>query len=389
MLRDPTCPFGVGIVGTGVVFAEHATALRMLDGRLRLVGVAEIDEHRRRAATDAHFVPYATNDHRELVERPDVDVVVVCTPPAAHEAVIGDALAAGKHVVCEKPLAADLDAVDRIIDLARDAPGRLSTVYQWRYRPEVRRMERLVHEGRIGRVLLGHFQRFARLPAGHGPAGWWGRWDRAGGGAVMTQAIHEIDLMLHLLGPATSVRAEIATLGLPIESEDSATAVVHFASGALGILTVSVATHDATSRFDVIGDDAGLHLPWRITARDERVRRQLAAEAAAVSPDPRWQDRSEIVRVRSKLRRLSPRLGPSTPAPLHLGYWQAIADALDAGAPLPIGPLEARRSVELVTAIYTAALEDRAVTLPISSTATYAGGITTDDYARRPSAVGQ
>ena len=75
-------------------------------------------------------------------------------------------------------------------------------------------MVHLLDEQRLGRLLLGHFQRFARLPAGHDVAGWWGRWDRAGGGAVMTQAIHEIDLMLHLFGPATSVRAEIATLGL-------------------------------------------------------------------------------------------------------------------------------------------------------------------------------
>jgi UDP-N-acetyl-2-amino-2-deoxyglucuronate dehydrogenase len=374
---------GVGIVGTGVVFAEHAAALGMLDGRLRLVGIAEVDEHRRRAATETCFVPYATNDHRELVERPDVDIVVVCTPPSAHEAVIVDALAAGKHVVCEKPLAGDLEAVDRVVELARSAPGRLSTVYQWRFRPEVRRMVHLVEEGRLGRLLLGHFQRFARLPGGHDVGGWWGRWDRAGGGAVMTQAIHEIDLMLHLFGDVTSVHAEIATLGLPIESEDSATAVVHFASGALGMLTVSVATHDASTRFDVVGEDAGVHLPWRITARDERVRRQLLAEALAVAPGPGRLAHPEIVRARNKLRRLSPRLGPPAAPPLHLGYWRAVADALDAGEPLPVGPVEARRSVELVTAIYTSALEERTVSLPLAPDATYAGGVTTEVYARR------
>ena len=194
---------GVGIVGTGVVFAEHAAALGMLGGRLRLVGVAEVDEHRRRAATEACFVPYATNDHRELVERPDVDVVVVCTPPAAHEDVIADALAAGKHVVCEKPLAADLATIDRIVDArplgagsaVDGVPVALPTGGAAHGPPAAT-------SGRLGRLLLGRFQRFARLPAGHDVAGWWGRWDRAGGGAVMTQAIHEVDLMLHLFGDA-------------------------------------------------------------------------------------------------------------------------------------------------------------------------------------------
>jgi predicted dehydrogenase len=371
---------GVGIVGTGVVFAEHARALRMSSDRLRLVGVAEIDEHRRRAATESCFVPYATNDHRELIERPEVEIVVVCTPPSAHETVIADALAAGKVVVCEKPLATDLTTVDRVIELARSAPGRLSTVYQWRYRPEIRRMVRLRDEGRLGRVLLGRFQRLARLPAGHDVAGWWGRWDRAGGGAVMTQAIHEVDLMLHLLGEPISVRADMATLGLAIESEDTASATVRFASGALGILVTSVATHDASTQIDLIGDDAGVHLPWRVSARDERVRRQLVAEALTGEPSPGRLDHPELVRVRNKLGRISPRLRPPPAAPMHLGYWQAVADALDADEPLPIGPVEARRSIELVTAIYTAALEDRTVSLPLGPDVAHLDGVTASDY---------
>jgi predicted dehydrogenase len=371
---------GVGIVGTGVVFAEHARALRMLSGRLRLVGVADIDEHRRRAATESCFVPYATNDHRELIERPEVEIVVVCTPPSVHETVIADALAAGKVVVCEKPLAADLTTIDRVIELARSAPGRLSTVYQWRYRPEIRRMVRLRDEGRLGQLRLGRFQRLARLPPGHDVAGWWGRWDRAGGGVVMTQAIHEADLMLHLLGEPTSVRADIETVGLAIESEDTVTASVRFANGALGILVASVATHDASTQIDLIGDDAGVHLPWRISARDERIRRQLIDAALAAAPGPGRLDHPELLRVRNKLGRISPRLRPPTPAPMHLGYWEAVADALDAGAPLPIGPVEARRSVELVTAIYTAALENRTVPLPLGPDAAHVDGVTAAEY---------
>jgi predicted dehydrogenase len=376
---------GVAIVGTGIVFSEHTAALGRLGGRLELVGIAEVDEQRRRMATDSCFVRYATNDYRELLERSDVEVVIVCTPPAAHEAIVSDALAAGKFVVCEKPLAADLAAVDRLVALEQTAPGRLSTVYQWRYRPEVRRMADLLDRGRLGRVVLGRFQRFARLPAGHDVTGWWGRWDRAGGGALMTQAIHEVDLMLHLLGSASSVRAEIATLSLAIESEDTVVTTIHFDSGAIGVLVVSVATHDASSQFDIIGEDAGVHFPWRITASDERVRRQLLDEALSVAPQPGRLAGPGVVRVRNKLRRVSPRFAPSPAPPLHLGYWSVIADALEQGAPLPIGPADARRSVELVTAIYTAALEDRPVTLPLGADDAFAGGVTAEDYARRRS----
>ena len=158
---------------------------------------------------------------------------------------------------------------------------------------------------------------------------------------------------------------------------------MHFANGALGMLTVSVATHDAATRFDIVGEDAGLHLPWRITARDERVRRQLVAEARARRPGSRL--------ARSSGGRPCPQQaatglaapGPPAAAPLHLHYWEAIADALDAGEPLPIGPIEARRSVELVTAIYTSAIEDRTVSLPLGPDAAYVGGVTAADYAGR------
>ena len=374
---------GVGVVGTGVVFAEHASALAMLADRLRLVGIAEVDVHRRRSATDAYFVPYSTNDHGELVERPDVDVVVVCTPPARHEEVIAAALAAGKVVICEKPLAPALSAIDRIAKLGKAAPGRLSTVYQWRYRPEVRRIIHLRDHGRLGRLVLGRFQRFARIPAGHERAGWWGRWDSAGGGAVMTQAIHEIDLMLHIFGPVSEVDARMATLSLPIESEDTAFATIRFETGAIANLAVSVATHDAATQFDVIGEEAGVHFPWRVSAKDDRVRRQLLDESLRVVPEPSRLAHPDVVRVRTKLSHYAPRLRPPKPPPLHLGYWNAVAESLDNVEPLPIGIAEARRSVELVTAIYPSALTGRPVTLPLSPDTPYYAGVSKTDFDHR------
>ena len=154
------------------------------------------------------------------------------------------------------------------------------------------------------------------------------------------------------------------------------------------MLTASVATHDASTQFDVIGEVAGVHVPWRVSAADERVRRQLLDEALREVPAPTRLAHPDVVRVRNKLRHFSPRLGPPASAPLHLGYWSAVADALDDGKPLPIGPVEARRSVELVTAIYTSALEQRPVRLPLEPDATYRSGVSGADYdarAMRPS----
>ena len=215
---------GVGVVGTGVVFAEHAAALAMLGDRLRLVGIAEVDVHRRRAATEACFVPYATNDHRELVERAGRR-----RRRRRHAAVA----ARGRSSPTPWPPASTSSArsrsrptstaIDRIIDARPAAPGSAvdgvpvavptgGAAHGPPPRPRA--------AGTVACSVGSSASPASRAVTTS--AGWWGRWDRAGGGAVMTQAIHEVDLMLHLFGAVTSVRAEMATLGLAIESEDTA-----------------------------------------------------------------------------------------------------------------------------------------------------------------------
>ena len=119
---------GVAVVGTGIIYKNHAAALEAIPGRARLVGVAELDESKLAAASQQTFVPVATQDYRELLARADVDIVSVCTPPAAHEEIVRDALEAGKVVICEKPLANNLAAVDRMVELSQSFPNKLGTV---------------------------------------------------------------------------------------------------------------------------------------------------------------------------------------------------------------------------------------------------------------------
>ncbi len=128
--------FGMGIVGAGRIFEQHAQAYASLGARARLLAIADVDQAQLQKATARYFIPYAYQDHRALLERDDVDVVTVCTPPALHERVVVDALEAGKFVSCEKPLAHTLEAADRMLAVARRWPGKLSTVYQFRYLPK-------------------------------------------------------------------------------------------------------------------------------------------------------------------------------------------------------------------------------------------------------------
>jgi UDP-N-acetyl-2-amino-2-deoxyglucuronate dehydrogenase len=354
---------GVGIVGAGAIFDQHALALSALDGRARLLAVCDVDDTKLRAAASAHRVAMVCRDFAALLDRPDVDLVAVCTPPAFHEEAVVGALRAGKHVVCEKPLAPTLAAADRIIAVAREHPGRLSVVHQFRYLPAVRRTLWVRDAGELGSLLFGRFHRFARFrrPGRAARAPWWGSWDIAGGGTVMTQLIHELDLACLLFGPAAQVTAVADTLNEEIESEDTCASVVRFGSGAIVTCQSTMCAHRSRAGFDVIGTCGSAHSPWAFECLDHAHREQVRTAALAAVPDS------------------------DATASAHAPYLADVLDAVEAGRALPSGPTEARRSLELATAIYAASVSGEPVTLPIGPSLPCYGGITRADYEGRPS----
>ena len=358
-----SAPLGVGIVGAGLIFEEHARALAALADRARIVAVADLDDQRLAGAVERHAIPVACRDHRELLDRDDVDVVAVCTPPCFHEEAVVDALRAGRYVLCEKPLAHTLEAADRILDAAHEAPGRLSVVHQFRYLPEVRRAVGLRDDGRLGALLFGRFYRLTRFrhPKRVRRA-WWGAWDVAGGGVVMTQLIHELDLACHLFGTAVEVSAVIDTLNEPIESEDTCVATARFASGAIVTLHGTMCAHKSVDGFDIIGTRASVHSPWACEALD-RGRRDDAREAA-----------------RAICERDEREPGVSD----HIAYLGAVLDAIEARRALPVGPEEGRRALELATAIYASGLSGAPVALPLDPAGPCYRGVTISDYEARP-----
>jgi predicted dehydrogenase len=353
----------VGIVGAGGIFAQHALAIGELAGRARIVGLCELDSGRRADAAACYAIPFGCRDHRELVERRDVDLIVVCTPPSLHAPVVIDALAAGKHVICEKPLAHTLADADAIIEAARAAPGRLSVVYQFRYLPVVRRTLWLRDTGALGSLLSGRFHRFARFSRPGKPqrAGWWGRWDVAGGGAVMTQLIHELDLMGVFFGRPVQVWGTVDTLKEAIESEDVCAAVVRFQSGAICSCQSTMSAHRSTAGFELFGTAGSSHAPWSFECLDRERRASLRRAALEAVPDD----------------------PPESEPCAHTPYLSAVLDAIEAGRPLPSGPEQARVSLELATAIYASALSGEPVSLPLGGTHPQYHGVDRRSYAAR------
>jgi len=382
---------GVGIIGAGRIFEQHAIACNALNGRARLLAVSDIDENQVQKAISQHFIPLAFNDHRKLLERKDIDVITVCTPPSLHEQVVSDALAAGKFVICEKPLAHTLESADRILAMAKRFSGKLSTVYQFRYLPEVQRTLWLRDQGRLGRLLFGRFSRFAKweAPARKAKDGaakpakkrsaWWGQWETAGGGMVMTQLIHEIDLMHHIFGRAIEVTATIDTLQQQIESEDTCAATIRFENGALvscyGTMTAQRSNHG----FDVIGDKASSHFPWAVESldadwREESLRTVLEAYPLVQKPEPPKAAKPSLFSGKKENKAKVPATSAHTP------YWADVISAIIDGRPLPIDAEDARASLEICTAIYSSALSGESVMLPLDHTNNCYAGLTTALY---------
>jgi predicted dehydrogenase len=362
-----------GIVGTGTIFAAHATAYQALG--VPVVAVADIARGRAEQAAAVFGVPHVLTDWEKLLGTDGVQIVSVCTPPQTHRDVVLAALRAGKHVVCEKPLTLTLGETEEIVRAAGEAPGKVTVVHQLRFQPEYRRLKWLVEKGHLGRLCLARQLRYDPPPAALLEKGVWGSWRLAGGGVVMTKAIHQVDLLLWLMGEARRVQAAMGTYLHPIESEDHAVVNVEFRSGALGSLVVSGQTYGYREEMDLVGDRGRASLE-EVYLKDPEARRRLDAELGALWPQPgRW---------RRKWNALAARLGwekPQRPYASHTEFLRAFLGAVRGEGEVPVTVHEGRRAVELCTAIYTAALTHQTVELPLGPDSRYFRGISKDDYA--------
>jgi predicted dehydrogenase len=364
--------FGVGVIGAGAIFPSHLQAYKFLSKRFRLIGIADTDEVRLRKAGQMHFLPVSTQDYHDLLAREDIDIIDICTPPGVHGQLVKDALAAGKYVICEKPLAPTLAEVDDLIEFCRDYPGKLSTVFQRRYAADVKKLMRLKEDESLGQIVGGTFNRTAR-GAFVKAAKNWGSWRMSGGGTVMTQFVHELDLMCLVYGEPASVTASMDTVHLPIESEDAFAATVRFKSGAIVSCSSSTGVGKSGVMFDVVGTDR-VH---RYASKDDggsasglaRIQ-QLAEKVVSRGGD----------KIKQKLGRPTK---PKGDGGSHRPYFEAILSALDMDQPLPVGPESSRPAVELATGIYTSALLGQPVEFPLETSATFYRGVTAEAYAAR------
>jgi predicted dehydrogenase len=372
----------VGIIGTGLIAKEHALALSLLKDVARLAAAADVDVARLEAFITLHAPIRCYEEPMKLIEDPEVDLVAITTPPAAHEELVTAALEKGKFVFCEKPLAHSLASAARIAEMERRHSGRLTVSYQLRCDPYYRRLLWLCRNGWVGEIQSARIERHSYIPRTNLGTGWWGSWNVAGGGVLITQLIHELDLLLQIMGRAAAVSASMDTRYTGIESEDYVEATVRFESGAIAHCVASVNSGRTGGSFTIHGSKGAVGLPFQFTTKDQALVRKATAELDKALPETRPPASSFMTRgFRFAKRRLGVAAKPELTA--HARVYEKIARSVEKSEPLPIPPSEAMGSLELCFAAYESAITGKEIRLPLSSFSPVYGGVLKADYDGR------
>jgi predicted dehydrogenase len=339
---------GFGIVGTGVIAATHAEAIALLSKTGRpdalLAAVTDVAAGAAAAFAAAHGCR-AEPDLGTLLARSDVEVVCVCVPTGLHAQIGIQAAQAGKHVVVEKPIDVSLDAADRLINATQAAGVALTVISQHRFDAGLVELKRLLDDGALGRLVLGEAStKWYRAQGYYDSAAWRGTY-AMDGGSLMNQGVHYVDLLRWCLGPPAEVTAVCTTQAHQIEVEDTALAIVRFASGAVGtILSSTAAWPGFPQRLEITGTEG------TVTVHDGQiVRRALTGEAAAAPAADTG---------------LS---GAADPAAVdiasHAAQLADLLDAVDTGREPAVSGRSGRDALEIILAVYESSRTGRPVRL--------------------------
>jgi UDP-N-acetyl-2-amino-2-deoxyglucuronate dehydrogenase len=339
----------IALVGCGRISRTHFDAIDEVEG-LELAGVCDVIGDRARSAGEQNDVPWFTS-YQKMLEEVDCDVVTICTPSGLHPQHGVLAARAGKHVVCEKPMAITLHGADELVHACDDSGVHLFVVKQNRLNPAVQLVKRALDKGRFGRLYLANTTvRWTRPQEYYDQAPWRGTWE-FDGGAIMNQASHYVDLIQWLAGPVESVMAKTATLARRIETEDTGVALLKFRSGALGVIEVTMLTwpRNLEGSLTLLGEKGTVKIGGTAV---NRVEHWSFAD---------YDDDDKLVTAAST----SP---PTVYGFGHAGYYRNVLAVLQGNARPETDGRAGRKSLELILGIYESAKTGSEVPIPLRST---------------------
>ncbi|UZD24515.1 Gfo/Idh/MocA family oxidoreductase [Algoriphagus halophytocola] len=337
----------IGIVGGGSIALTHAKVISELENA-ELVGVCIHSKEKIEESKAKFGVPVYVH-LQEFLEIPGLEVVCICTPSGLHLEPALAAAKAGKHVMVEKPIEITLSRVDEMVRACEDAQVKLAVIFQNRFSDDYRKLKQGIDSGVFGKLIMGnaHINWF-RNAEYYSSSKWKGTLEGDGGGALINQGIHTIDLLLDAMGEVKTVFGQVQTALYPIEGEDLGAALVNFESGALGNITAATSLYPGyPERLEIFGSkgsailEGGKLIAWNVMGEENA--ELSAAASASGSSDP-----SAIGHK------------------LHLAQWERFLKSLDHDAAVVVDAKTARKSVELIRAIYKSSELGQQVVFPFA-----------------------
>jgi UDP-N-acetyl-2-amino-2-deoxyglucuronate dehydrogenase len=330
-----------GIVGTGMIADFHARAIQSLPNA-ELMGFYGTNPIKTSKLTEK-YQSRSWDSLGQMLQSDDVEIITIATPSGSHIEAAVEAANNGKHVICEKPLEIKLERIDQMIAAHEKAGTRLGGIFNFRFNDSVKVLKQAIDSGKFGTITYAS----VHVPWWRNEAyykdNWRGTWKLDGGGALMNQSIHMVDLLQYLMGPVESLKAYTATLAHSIEAEDTATAILRFKNNALGVIYGTTASFPGQSRrLEITGTKGSV-----VQVENSFKVWQFADETA--------EDRE----ILEKYGEAEVGGGVSDPAAIpfqpHARNIAAFIDAVENNKPFEVEAWEARKSVEIILAIYEAA----------------------------------
>ena len=335
-----------GIVGCGVIHSSHADAIR-LSGNAELVAVCDIVREKAETAAKKYGVSKVYTDYHAMFSDSDIECVSICTPSGLHGEMCMAAARAGKHILCEKPMEITAKKIDEVIECVEKSGIKMGCVFQRRCDQKFIEVKKAVDSGRFGKLLLADaYLKYYRSDEYYASGEWRGTWELDGGGALMNQGVHGIDLLTWFAGDVAGVFARCRTQARSIEVEDTAIASLQFVNGAVGNIEGTTSVYPAQDtrielhfeKGSIIVGDAGI-TQWSILGSDEK---------APVLHEPEFGTKDDPANL---------------PVTSHVVPVRDMADAVLYGHDPAVTPREARKAVDLILAIYRSSREQREIIL--------------------------
>lgn len=346
----------VMIIGCGGIAPAHIEGYLSAGGEARVTALADPNPARARELAQRYGLDaVVVEDYREMLGQ--VDAVSICTPPALHTRAAVDALAAGCHVLLEKPMAPSLAQCDEILGAAQKSGKVLSVVVQSRFISGIRNVIELVREGKYGKCLYTRVNSVWYRGQSYYDLHWRGRWEVEGGGCTLNHSIHQIDLLLWAKGMPAELNAFMANLNhANSEEEDFSSSLLRFVDGSVAEITSSLVAHGEPQELHFQMERAGVAVPFRAYASKARENG---------FPEEDEERKAELERdfaARPKLKHEN-----------HDGQVQNFLGAVLRGETLASTGLDGRNNIELILGIYKSALTGQTVRFPIAKDDLYYG----------------